>query len=467
MRQVLLSRVVLVTFAVTMVPAGWSLFAQTPTSAVVAELQIPGADIVGLSVGENGELAVYDRTPGVSNCLMRFYVASLEDGVPVVTVAPETVTLVGNAPGFKGWMLRDGGYLYALSARNTNTDDWGSSTYERMWLYIISGRSYFTAINYNKTAVVEGDKPVSAPEDFRYAVSGFTHKPSNAESGNNLRIIIDDTLKGNLDILDFNSFGTALTSQARHSYRDRFEDGCQWPDIDPGPSYTCHWTSNSGNGLALEWTLDTRSLPSDPTLTSDDDLYLLDPLYSQSKLRRIKLSHLGGASFTAVEQAEIDLSVPDPFLLNGVESLHGAPSTDRIWIAAGLQAFDEGYVPVFDTLHLTTQIIDPVYSDENIILVDPVDNNHVIIPVADGFANPTGTLILRELQNGVVINSVPALTGFDKYSLDAAAFDRTVGLVYLAIEDTLYAVAATTPSTQIFSDGFESGNTSKWSATSK
>jgi len=312
--------------------------------------------------------------------------------------------------------------------------------------------------------VVEGDKPVTAPVDYRYAVNGFTHKPSNAENGNNLRIIIDDTLKGNLDILDFNSFGTALASQARHSYRDRFEDGCQWPDIDPGPSYTCHWPGNIGDGLALEWTLDTRSSPSDPTLVGDDDLYVLDPIYSKSKLRRIKLSHLGGASLTAIEQAEIDLSVPDPFLLNGVESLHGAPSTDRIWVATGLQAFDEGYVPVFDTLHLTTEVIDPVYSDENIILVDPVDTNHVIIPVADAFANPTATLILRELQNGVVVNSVAALTGFDKYSLDVAAFDRTVGLVYLAIADTIYVVAATTPAGSIFSDGFETGNLSKWSS---
>lgn len=78
MRRVLLSRVTLVVLVVTMTPGGGPLFAQTPTAAVVAEFQIPGADIVGLSVGGSGELAVYDRTPGVSNSLLRFFVPSLE-----------------------------------------------------------------------------------------------------------------------------------------------------------------------------------------------------------------------------------------------------------------------------------------------------------------------------------------------------------------------------------------------------
>ncbi len=467
------TRIALVALAVTTVFGGQSLFAQTPTAAVIATFQIPGAHIVGLSVGDNGELAVYDRTPAESNCLMRFFVASMEDGEPVVTEAPETVFLSGDAPDFKGWMLRDGGYLYALSSRNTSTNEWGLSTYERMWLYIISGRSSLTAINYNNTAVVEGNEPVTAPEDYYYSVSGFTHKPSNAENGNNLRIIINDNLKGNLDILDFDSFGTSLVFQVRHSYRDRFEAGCEWPDIDPGPWYTCNWSTTIGNGLALEWTLDTRSSPDDPSLASEDDLYILDPLYfnppyQARHLRRIKLSHPGAPVFSAVDQAEIDLELVDGILWNGVEGLHGAPSTDRIWIATGLQEFEAGFVPVLDTLNLSTQVIDPVYSDENIILVDPLDHSRVIIPIADAFDyDPTGTLFLRELKNGVVVNSVAALTDFDKYSLDTAAFDRNFGLVYLAFGDTLYVVQATTPGFVIFSDGFESGTLSQWSSSTQ
>jgi hypothetical protein len=167
-----------------------------------------------------------------------------------------------------------------------------------------------------------------------------------------------------------------------------------------------------------------------------------------------------------VAQADIDLDDIHWFLGNGVESLHAAPSTDRIWIATGLHDGVQGWVPVFDTLNLTGQVFDPVYADEVTVLVDPRDHNHVIIPAHEPFVSPS-TLVLREVQNGVVVNSVTALTNFDRYSLKAAAFDPLFGIVYLAIDDMLWAVAATAPTLEIFADGFESGNTSKWSASSK
>ena len=85
------------------------LSAQTPTATVLDTIQIPGAGIVGLSVGSDGELAVYDWTPAASNCLMRFYVASMVAGEPVVTEMPETEIMVGDAPGFIGWMVRANG----------------------------------------------------------------------------------------------------------------------------------------------------------------------------------------------------------------------------------------------------------------------------------------------------------------------------------------------------------------------
>mgnify|MGYP000738912648 CR=1 FL=1 len=87
---------------------------------------------------------------------------------------------------------------------------------------------------------------------------------------------------------------------------------------------------------------------------------------------------------------------------------------------------------VFDTLNLTGQVLDPVYADEDILMVDPRDHNHVIIPVHEPFVSPS-TLVLREVKNGVVVNSVVALTNFDGYSLEAAAYDPFYGIVYLAI----------------------------------
>jgi len=449
-------------FLLTMTSGVSVLSAQTPTAAVIDTIQIPGAGIVGLSVGSDGELAVYDWTPAASNCLMRFYVASMVADEPVVTEMPETEIMVGDAPGFIGWMVRANGLLYALSENSRTTNH--LRKWHQMWVYVFSGRNRVGAIGYNDTATVAGDEPSAAPEDFWYRVNGFTIKPADVEGDHNARLIIDDTVKGNFDVLELNSLGTGLQSQVRYSYQGRNETDCDWPDLDPDLTwYYCHAPANGGNGLAQEWTFDTA--PSDPTLDSVDHLFLLDPGYSKSNLRRFEISHLGGLSFSAVELAGIDLTLADPDLIYGVQGLHEAPTADRIWMPSSTQTFANGHVAVVDTRQLTTQSIDPVFSDEGVLMVDPADNNHVIIPVSDSFASPA-TLILRELQNGVVINSVTALTNYDCLTLNAAAYDRTFGLVYLAIDDTIFVVEATAPTLEIFSDGFEDGNTSNWSGAS-
>jgi len=112
MRRILYFRIDFASLAVGLFPGGSALHGQIPTSAVVATIQIPDGTIVGLSVGANGELAVYDRTPLASNSLLRFFVASLDKSQVVVTEAPETGVLVGDAPGFKGRihpLQQDGG----------------------------------------------------------------------------------------------------------------------------------------------------------------------------------------------------------------------------------------------------------------------------------------------------------------------------------------------------------------------
>jgi hypothetical protein len=264
-----------------------------------------------------------------------------------------------------------------------------------------------------------------------------------------------------------------MVSQERHSYRGRYEVDCDWPDLSGSPWRCSSFPDIIGNSLALEWTLETRSAPGDPSLAGDDDLYILDPMYmyppptyNAKHLRRIKLSHPGAPVFSAVAQTDINLEDIHWFLGNGVEAIYAAPSTDRIWIATGLHDGVQGWVPVFDTLNLAGQVLDPIYADENILMVDPRDHNHVIVPTHVPFAYPS-TLILQEVQNGVVINSVTALTNFDGYSLDAAAYDPLYGLVYLAIDDTLWAVAATAPTLEIFTDGFESGDTSRWGSSTQ
>jgi hypothetical protein len=340
-----------------------------------------------------------------------------------------------------------------------------------MWIYVFSGRSSIGAIGYNSTSTVDGGEPAKWPEDFWYGVNAFVVEPKNSEGTHNARIIIDDTIKGNLDILDLDSFGTGLASQLRYSYRPRLESSCDWPDLDPNLGwYDCHWSSIFGSGAALEWHLETFTGPGNPLATTDE-LYLVDPNYSKSYLRRFELSH-PGAPISATELGGIDLSAETHGL--GAESVHGAAKEDRIWLATGIQSNkpipDEGIVPVVDTRTLAVDVLNPVYADRHTVLVDPLDHTHVIIPVSASGSNPS-TLILRELKNGIVINSVTALTDFDRLSLRAAAYDRSTGLVYLAIKDgmvadTFYAVDVTDPMSAdlLFADGFESGDTIRWSA---
>lgn len=437
-----LTRRLLVAFFMTLIV--FPSIAATPTDAVIATFQFSGGDIVGLSAGPNGETAVYDRTPGSSNSLLRFLQAEVIKNKLQVSEATETLVLVGDAPGFKGWMLRDGGLLYAL-ARMSRSTALGASSWAQMWLYIIANRSVLEAINYNGTAKVQGDEPAAAPLDYRYAVNGFALQPPGSEDGNNVRLIIDDTLKGNLDILDLDPTGLYLTEQERHSYRDRLENGCQWPDIDPGPFYTCHWNSIQGNGLALDWAFETRiSLPGEPSLATRDEVYILDPIYSQAHLRRISIAPPGENLFWAQEETEIDLTHYNGIFIYGVDSLHMAARRDRLWIASGLQSFDDGFVPVIDTLHLAGHVFNPIYGDQNLLIEDPTNPDHRFIPVADSFAS-SPSLILREVKNGSTVKSITVLTDYTDEKLTAASFDPRYGLVYLAIEDTVYVVFAPAP----------------------
>ncbi len=426
--------------------------AATPSDAVIAVFQFPDAAIAGISAGPGGEVALYDRTPGANGGLIRFLQATHPQGGELtVEEAPETVTLYGEAPNLKGWMVRDGGLLFALSA-NTKTTAWGVSSWQQMWLYIIAGRAKLKAINYNGADPVQGDEPWTAPLDYRYAVNGFTIKPAWSEDYNNPILIVDDTVKGNLDLLELDAVGLGLQHQVRYSYRDRLEDGCEWPDIDPGPWYTCRWMGLAGNGLALEWRFDTRKNSAGPNLHIEDEVYLLDPLRSKSQVRRIRISE-SLEWFTARELTPIDLSVYDGMLANGAESLYTAPRLDELWAATGIQSFQNGFVAAVDTFRLTGTVIDPVLRDQNLLLPDYADPGHWFVPVADGFNAPS-PLILREIRNGAVVNSVTALTDYAYGALDAAAFDPRYGLAYLAIDDTVYVVSVTAPDgTDLDGDG--------------
>lgn len=425
---------------------GYPAVAVTPTPAVIDSIQFEGGHIVGLSAGPNGEVVVYDRDPSNTwlRSTLRFLQPEMVDGKIQISELNDTVSLAGKSPGFKGWMVRDGGLLYVL-AHNNETNSLNVN-WAAMWLQVIAGHQILNSINYNSTDQVQGDTPGGAPEDFWYMVNGLTLKPANSEKGNAARLIIDDTVKGNLDILDLGPGGAFLVDQQRYSYRERLEDGCQWPDTHSGPWWECHpLGALSGNGLAMDWTFETRVLDSEPSLHDRDEIYLLDPNYSKVHLKRFSVAHQGDVFWTRKEQEIYMGDWGNGWILqNGVESLHPAPERDRLRIATGLQSFNEGAVPVVDTLHRTGQVLDPVFADQSLLILDPSDPDHWFIPVADGFASKP-TLILREVRNNVVVRSIAVLSDYQDYSLYSATFDPVFGLIYLAIDETVYVVSAAAP----------------------
>lgn len=423
----------------------------TPTDAVIASIQFPDGDIVGLAAGPRGEVAVYDRQPRETSSLMRFLLANERpDRTIEVVKAPETVFMKGDAPEFKGWLQWDGSILYALSRYKKSTD-WGISSWQQMWLHVINGRKRLQAINYNSPDRVPGNDSITAPEDFWYSVNGFAIKPFWAEDANNPLIVIDDTLKGNLEILQMDATGMQLQQHIRHSYRERYA-GCDWPDVDPDKTwYDCRWNHAFGNAVALEWTFDTRDTLYRP-LADRDELYLVDPFHSLVRVRRFRFPH-DLTNFWLMELPELDPSTYDPMLGNGVHALYTEPRLDQLWIASGVQSFQTGYVARIDTYRETGQVLNPVLGDERILMKDRSTVGRWWIPVTDGFTE-SGPLILREVRNGVVVNSVTALTDYGDGELQAATFDPRYGLAYLALGDTVYVVSVDTPDgTDLDGDG--------------
>jgi len=145
---------------------------------------------------------------------------------------------------------------------------------------------------------------------------------------------------------------------------------------------------------------------------------------------------------------------------------------DRLWVAPGTQSLGDGALGEVNTI--TSAFVGTTtltYGDQYWLLVDWYDSSRMFVCTFDGFFNdPSQGLYLHLLVNGAVVDTLKLLDSYEEYSgLRGMSFDPYTRRLYLTIDASIYVVnvdyGPTARVGEIFSDGFERGDTSMWSAT--
>jgi hypothetical protein len=324
-------------------------------------------------------------------------------------------------------MVRDpnSDLVYVLAVNGRTTD--ARIGWDQVWVHVVSGHAEVGAFSFNP----DGGKPSGAPEDFRFVPAGLALKPAGSESGNAARVFVHEIVGGNVEVLDLDAAGTALASRERFSYRDRIEDGCTWPPA-PDP-WDCHWLGTIGNTLALKWYL-ANSIP--PGLPGHDLLYLTDHNVSGTDVLLFQVTQADPVVLTPLP--EIDMTAADDVLTNGIEGLtagHG----DTLFVATGLQSFEDGLIGTIDAATQAPGVIRIPFGDRGDPALDPSDPRRVFVAASDAFAQQPA-LLVHELVDGAVEQTVQVLAPHDEARVSSMAYDPRFGLLYLAVGDRILAV---------------------------
>ena len=411
----------------------------TDVLTVIDRLTLDGLNIDAMIVDNNHEVVMFDCT-GFKQLRFLETERDRQSDTFSFTLANEELDVRWDA-SCTGWLQHDQAssltYVLSLRGRDTNLD----INWDEVRVNILQDRQFTHSFAVNPN----GFEPADGPVDFRYSVNGFVLKPRGAEPGTNGRLIIDDTVKGNIDIVELDSSGTAATGIQRYDYRARID--CDWPPEDPEP-WRCSWNRLEGQSLALEWLTETAGPV--PGLTDVDALYLLDPSGGTSRVRRFHLSHAPGP-IEVTEQPELDLTQSDTLLNNGAESLTLAPTRDQLYISTRLQSFAEGFVVIADTRTQQQTLLNPVFGDEAPPLIDVADPDRAFLLVSDSF-NPGSQLFLRVLRHGAVVNNITVVDAMPN-EVPVLAHDPVYGLLYVALGDEIVVLRG--EADLVFEGGFE------------
>ena len=373
----------------------------------------PGAivlDCSGIDCDRRHDVIFYDS----DSSKIRFIDAE------TLTLSPEEVT---GWFGFLNWMIYDRYHrqVYILGDKS-KCDDWGNNCWREIRVHIIAGRSRTSSFVINE-----------AYKDFRYAVDGLTLKQPHSEDNEPARIFIDDTVHGNIDVIDLASIGTDQIQLQRYSYRDPLACADQ---------QTCHWQINEGNSLALETKHETLA---EDDLSTNDILYIADDNGNPFHIRAIRINH-PLQNLNPVPLPDIDFSTVFPCNF-GVRGLSMAGPRDILYMPSGCQSFELGAIAEFGTTtNQSSNVVSLTYRDQNFMHVDWYDSRRVFVATSDAFCggegayDPSCGLYLHLIYDGTVVDSLLLMTGYPGHSLEDMVFDPYSRRLYLTVGSSVMVV---------------------------
>ena len=335
-------------------------------------------------------------------------------------LAPDQVNLLHSE--FDSFLVYDRYYHQAyIVGDERECDDWGLNCWRKMRLHIIGRRARINSIVINEEY-----------RDIRYDVDGLTLKQPLAEGSGFARIIVDDTIHGNIDVVDLNAAGTDALLLQRYSYRD---------PVACADEPSCHWNVNEGNSLALETQHETLAVDD---LSNSDILYIGDDNGISTHIRAIRINH-PGQSLNPAPLPDIDFSAV--FLCTiGVRGLSMAGPRDILYMPSGCQSFEHGSIAEFDTTTNAANAVALTYRDQNFVHADWYDAKRVFVATSDAFCrwngayDPSCGLYLHLIYDGTLVDSLLLMTDYQPNGLKDMAFDPYNRLLYLTVENSVMVV---------------------------
>ncbi len=429
-----------VVFVVLVVVAGFPGLArgEDPPLSLVDTIAVggtPDAIVVDHSPLHN-DVVFYDRT----GQRVRFIDAE------TLTLSSDFVSLTTSQ--WEGWLVynRVHHLVYFISSRGRLTT--GGEPWQEVLIHVLENR-----LKIHEFSLNEPWNPVSgSPQDPFYDIDGVLIKQPFVE-GLNARIIVDNTIGGNLDVADLNLDGIDYYHRHRGSYR--------------GPA-TSPYYYGRGNSIALESNHETAG---SDDLLGQDLIYIADANGPAGQVTVMKVQQ---PQTPLAPEMEAPVDLTSHFLFTNLpQGLDVAGPFDRLWVAPGTQGAVNGALGEVNTMTNTFVGQTPlVYGDQYRLLVDWYDPSRMFVCTFDGWYNdPDQGLYLHLLVNGAVVDSLKLLNDYDEYDgLRGMSFDPYTRRLYLTIGSSIFVVHVeygpiAPPPEDVFSDGFETGNPGAWSVT--
>ena len=212
-----------------------------------AQADAPLVLLETIDVGGRPESIVVDRYVGRNDVIFRDLATAKVRFIDGTTLALASEEIYLPSWGFETWMAYDRYHHQTYALQVVRQEGWNEVLVHR-----VGWRSRLDSFSVNAGY----NDPV--PVDDRVGVDGLVLKQPMSEGENPGRLIIDNTPRGTIDVVDLNPTGTAAASLQRYSYRDPTATG---------------WYCNQGNSLALETRHETLAADD---LASTDIVYISD-----------------------------------------------------------------------------------------------------------------------------------------------------------------------------------------------